>query len=264
MENRGHTPRSRLDAQTGNLPSLQPLHCGGRVIRKPHMDSTEHKKSDAGSECHSKYFLDLQPECLQAIPQCTGETSNIRVCWWLLLLLCNSQGSILYCPFRPGQALWLGPPTYVTLELEEKTWKSATKVTSPEPRTERSSDRLGERETGRDHWSCNLLLQIPTAMLPLELPIGPLPPRTVVLKRPEVKKMEDTEGFTVLSKSCKQEILKHPFMLAVFATLLVSWSGYYEYSCLWRSQSIRLLRVEGNHFGTWEPPQAEPCNAAIV
>ena len=32
------------------------------------------------------------------------------------------------------------------MELEESVWKSATKVASPEPRTEKASDRLEEGE----------------------------------------------------------------------------------------------------------------------
>ena len=58
--------------------------------------------------------------------------------------------------------------------------------------------------------------------------MGPLPLRAVVLKGPKVEELEDTEGFTVLPMSCKQGILKHPLVLAVFATLLVPWPGYYE------------------------------------
>ena len=119
----------------------------------------------------------------------------------VLLLLYNSQGSILYCPLRPGQALWLAPPTLCPLGTVRDAWKSATKVTSPELRTERAFDRLGEGERPlilqpiaaralqpRYYWSCQ---------------VGQLPLRAVVLKRPKVGEVEDTEGFTVLPKSCK-------------------------------------------------------------
>ena len=36
------------------------------------------------------------------------------------------------------------PQPYVPVEVEESAWKAATKVTSPEPTTERASHRLGE------------------------------------------------------------------------------------------------------------------------
>ena len=86
----------------------------------------------------------------------------------LLLLLCNSQGSILYCP---GPVRLCGTCSNL---ISSWNWKRASGNLPPRWRLQNRELRGPQTgwEKGRGHWSCNLLLQAPTATLPLELPSG--------------------------------------------------------------------------------------------
>ena len=99
--------------------------------------------------------------------------------------------------------------------------------------------------------------------------MGSLPLRAVDLKEPKVEEMQGTENFTVLPKSCKEEILKHPLVLAVFASLLVPWPGYYEKSCLRQSQSETPTSRwqsfrENENLHKWKSNTLEHCSCLVL
>ena len=105
----------------------------------------------------------------------------------LLLLLCNSQGSILYCPLRLGQALWLAPSTWCLLGTGRERLEICYQGDVSRTENWEGLRPLGRRGEVIDpatycctplqpryHWSC---------------PVRPLPLRAVVLKGLKVEEM---------------------------------------------------------------------------